>query len=288
MTRSDRGDVPARGAYGFRILDLESAGQHLHEVPENWPTLQIAFASSPSVGTVEAPGTIRIIDNRAELWLAEAGRITVLREPLTVRFETGVPLTPDAILHPFLGLPSAIAAWWLGRVSLHGGAFMHGGYAWGLLGDREAGKSATLAHLLQAGHTVLSDDILIVEGANLFAGPRSVDLRAASAPKLGGEDLGVIGNRARWRLRPPSGPAQAPLGGFVSLKWADTMEMLPLPAEARLQLLITSSALRPTEEQSLSLLELASLPAWELSRPCDLDQIPHVVDRLIAGLAVQN
>jgi hypothetical protein len=273
-----------RGAYGLRITGLEDADDHLPEVPASWPELHLEQASPVADREPEAPGTIRIERDRAELWLAEAGRILVRREPLTVSFATATPLSADAVLHPFLGLPAAIINRWLGRISLHGGAFAYRDHAWALLGNREAGKSATLGSLLKAGHHILSDDILVLAGTELFAGPRSIDLREDAGASVGGEALGVIGNRARWRLRPGAGPAAMPLGGLISLEWARDQAIEPIDTEARLRRLIGSSALRPDAASAPGLLELAALPAWRFARRRRLADIGGSIELLLATL----
>jgi hypothetical protein len=275
---------PALGAYGFRLAGLQDAEHHLHEVPPDWRQLTLSFERPACGEATRAPGTIDITDDRAELWLAEAGRIIVTRDPLSVRFQTATPLTTDAVLHPFLGLPAAIAARWLGRLSLHGGAFVHEGRAWGLLGEREAGKSATLAALLGAGVTVLSDDILIVEGIDVFAGPRSIDLRTEAAALIDAEPLGVVGNRERWRLRPRAAPARLPFGGFIELAWGRETRIEPMQARDRLERIVHSTALRPGPEQATAVLNLAALPAVRLTRRPDLSGLARQVDRLIAAL----
>ena len=101
---------------------------------------------------------------------------------------------------------AALAARWLRRESFHAGAVVVEGGAWAILGDKEAGKSSTLAHLALNGYTVLSDDVLVLERGSVFAGPRCIDLRAEPARRLGArEPLAVVGMRERFRIE--LGPA---------------------------------------------------------------------------------
>jgi hypothetical protein len=187
-------------------------------------------------------------------------------------------------VHPFLGLPAAIAARWLNRAAFHGGGFAFRGRAWGLLGDREAGKSTLLGQLLSAGVGVLCDDILVCERDRAYAGPRSIDVRADASAVVGGEQLGVVGNRPRWRLRPPAGPAVLPLGGLVKLEWGEPARMEPLDVPERLDLLVASSALRPTDQEAALLLDLMTVPAWRFVRPRALEQLEQVTRVLLAAL----
>jgi hypothetical protein len=273
----------AWGVYGLRISGLPDPERHLAAVPPSWPELALEFSQAP----IEDPrpaGTIELTEARAELWLAEAGRIALTRDPLAVRFTTPHRLTPDAVLHPFLGLPACIANRWFGRAALHGGAFRHGGVAWGLLGNREAGKSATLGQLLAEGVEVLSDDVLILDGERMYSGPRSVDLREDAAAVVGGEALGVVGNRERWRLRPAAGPACLPLGGFIRLEWGEETRIEPLPVQERLRTLVGSSALRPSAADAELVLDLVSRPAWRFVRPRRLDALGDQVSQLLAAL----
>ena len=272
-----------RGLYGFRLAGLDDGASQLPSVPAQWPLLTVVRRHGVPAEPAP-PGTFRVGDRHAELWLAEAGRIDISRDPLRVRFTTRERLTADAILHPFLGLPCAIAAGWLGRAALHGGAVVLGERAFALLGDREAGKSSTLGRLLADGHPVLADDIVVADGTEIFAGPACIDLRPEAAALLGGDPLGVVGNRDRWRLRPRPIAASAALGGLVELCWGPRIVLEPLSAEERLRLVIAASALRADATPPLAVLELAGLPGWRFTRPRDLDRLAQSTAQLVAGL----
>jgi hypothetical protein len=276
----------AFGAYGFRITGVPGLEHHLPQVPADWPELRLATeaVTDPEPEGAQPPGTIWIGEDSAELWLAEAGCVSLTRQPLSIRFATRAPLTPDAILHPFLALPAVIANRWHGRISLHGGAFLHDGVAWAVLGDREAGKSTTLGLLLRGGEQILADDIVVAEGASTFAGPRAVDLREDTAAQVGGEALGVVGNRSRWRMRPDVGPAQAPLGGLIELAWGERVAIEPLGPRQRLQRLIASAALIPAPAAATALLDLAGLPGLRFVRPRRLTGARDAVVRLLQDL----
>jgi hypothetical protein len=203
---------------------------------------------------------------------------------LTASILTSEPVDDDAVLHPYLGLPAAMASTWLGRHILHGAAFLDGGGAIALLGDKEAGKSSTLASALDLGRQALSDDVLILDGATLFSGPRCIDLRADAAVALGGEPLGIVGNRHRWRRRPTAGPAQAELRGVVHLEWGESLDVEPLDPGDRLRGLIASSFPLPRPGDELKLLALASLPTWRLSRPRGIEHLERSTRALLEAL----
>jgi hypothetical protein len=135
------------------------------------------------------------------------------------------------LVHPHLAPGAAVLARWLGRETLHAGAVLAGGGAWAMLGDRESGKSSTLDWLAAHGHPVLADDLLVLDGSDVLAGPRCIDLRADAAQRLGaGEPLGVVGTRERWRLRLGPLASSAPLRGWGILDWGDDVAVEPVRA----------------------------------------------------------
>jgi hypothetical protein len=200
-----------------------------------------------------------------------------------VRYRVPHPVRPDELVHPYLAPAAAVIARWMGRESMHAGAFAAGGQALGVVGTREAGKSSTLAWLAQAGVDVLCDDMLIVDGDAPVAGPRSIDLRADAAERLGaGEPIGMTGARERWRLRLGPTAGRPLLRGWVFLAWSDRVDVRALPAVERLPRLAAERGLRLPPARPEALLELTSLPAWELSRPRDWASLPEAADRLLA------
>lgn len=147
--------------------------------------------------------------DHAQLRLRNGGEIAIDRRAGRVVFRVPHPVRADELVHPYLAPAAAVIARWLGRESIHAGAFAGRDTAWGLVGGRGAGKSSTLAWLARAGMEVLCDDMLVLEGRTPLAGPRSVDLREDAAARLGaGEEIGLTGARERWRLQ--LGPVPCP------------------------------------------------------------------------------
>lgn len=276
--------APARGAYGFTLIGAETLPEGLVTAGPDWPRLQLLRERSDPDAERRAPGTMCVTETGAEVWLAGHDRIHVDRASLTARLKTDEPLSDEAMIHPYLALAAAFAASWLGRWVLHGGAFSHAGHAWGLLGDKGAGKSSTLAALLHAGRSVLSDDLLVVEGLRLFCGPRCIDLRREAAEMLGGTPIGVAGDRRRWRLRPGDVAPSMDLGGLVYLEWGESLRVEPLSPEERLDGVIRNSFSPPAPGQELGLLELAGLPAWRLVRPQRLEALEPATAHLLHAL----
>ena len=276
----------AKGAYGLAIEGIERPDL-LGPTEPDWPTLTVVRGGADPAPEAPSPrpGTVTLHDDHGEVWIGNGRRVVVERAPLTVRFPDGTPLSDDALVHPYLGLPAAFANRWLGRHVFHGGAFLSGGGAWALLGAKEGGKSSTLAWLLREGHAVLTDDLLVVAEGRVLAGPRCVDLREEAAGRFGGRELGMVGARPRWRLPAPEAPAAVPLRGFVELSWGDEVGLSPLDAGERLAGLVQSSAIRPDPRQAPAFFELAALPAWRFVRPARWEGFDEANERLLAALA---
>jgi len=270
------GRIP-QGAYGIRLSGLDGAAELLVDVDPEAP----AYAVAAEVGTSDAE-TERVDDREAVLRLRSGGDIRISRDEGRVRFRVPHPVRPDELVHPYLAPAAAVIARWMGRESMHAGAFTAGGVAVGVVGTREAGKSSTLAWLAAHGVDVLCDDMLIVDGDRPLPGPRSIDLRADAAERLGaGEAIGMTGARERWRLRLGPTDGAATLRGWVFLGWGDRVEARPLPGPERLARLAAERGLRLPPARPEALLELTSLPAWELSRPRDWASLPQAADLLL-------
>jgi hypothetical protein len=202
---------------------------------------------------------------------------------MRVTFKTRAPIDDEVLAHPNIAMPIAVASHWLERQVLHGAAVMLDGRAWGILGGKEAGKSTTAGWFHRHGHCVLSDDLLIIDGTVLFAGPRCIDLRAEAADALGGQAVDLIG-RPKWRLRPGTVPGSVPLGGFIHLEWGDEVLIESLGPVERLRRIVENFVLGPDLADAVAYLELAALPAYRFVRPRKIASIDvangQLLDRL--------
>jgi hypothetical protein len=265
------------GAYGIRLRGLDGAAELLVEVDRDAPLYTVAA----EVGEASEPGE-HVDETRARLRLRSGGEIAIEREAATVRYRVPHRVREDELVHPYLAPAAAVIGRWLGRESMHAGAFAVGGRALGVVGSREAGKSSTLAWLARAGVDVLCDDMLIVDGDRPFAGPRSIDLRADAAARLEvGEPIGMTGARERWRLVLGPTADSSRLVGWVFLAWGPRVQARPLPARERIPRLAAERGLRLPPVREDALLALASLPAWELSRPQAWESLPEAADLLL-------
>ena len=269
------------GAYGLALGGVEEAAPHLVVAEPEWPHFELAN----TVGHVERT-LDRINDDRALLRLRSGGEIRVTRADSSAEFVTPQPLTPAELVHPYLAPVAAVAARWFGRDSFHGGAFAVGHDVWAVLGDREGGKSTTLAWLAAQGVPILCDDLLVFESETIFAGPRMLDLRAEAAERLGaGSYLGVVGARERWRLLLGAPPTGARLRGWIFLAWSEGIAMERVPAASCLPRLFEHLGLRIPPTRPERLLELAALPAWEFRRPQGWDRFDEAGRTLLGALA---
>jgi hypothetical protein len=190
-----------------------------------------------------------------------------------------------ALVHPYLGAAASVVACWLGRESFHGGAFLSGGEAWGVLGSRTAGKSSLLAWLHREGRAIVADDLLVLDGLNVFAAPRTLDLRRETAEYLElGEPLGWVGARERWRIELAPVPPSVRLAGWISLAWGETVELVPLRGRERLSRLGAQLTIGELPTHAAALMELAGLPSFELRRPMDWEGFEAAGDALLGGL----
>ena len=274
---ADVGGGP-RGAYGLRITGIADARAVLGDAGPQWPPLHIEVQQGdPPVSREEVSA------DRAEIILKTGGRLTIDRRRAVARYEVPRQLTDDELIHPFLGPAAAMMSHWLGRCSFHAGAFVADGGAWAVVGEREAGKSSTLAHLAGQGHEIVADDILVVENGAVYAGPRAIDLRRDTAERLGlGTGLGVVGTRERWRIalaqvRPPV----LPLRGWIFLAWSDGPRLRRMSGSECLTQIIGNIGLRRTGSDPAALLELAALPAWDFGRPREWERMDETMERLL-------
>ena len=271
------GQAARSGAYGLRLSGLEEAAELLVPVAETAP----AYEVGSEVGT-PAPEPEFVDDDRAELLLRSGGRILIDRTAGQVSFVIPHEVRPDELVHPYLAPAAAVIGRWLGRESVHAGAFAIDGRVWGVVGEREAGKSSTLAWLALAGIDVLCDDMLIVDGRTPFRGPRSIDLRADAAERFeAGEAIGVTGARERWRLQLDQAPDGHTLAGWILLAWSEEIAVRALGAAERLQRLVPQRGVRLEPTRVEALLDLASLPTFEVSRPRSWESLPEAGKRLI-------
>ncbi|MEA2248305.1 MAG: hypothetical protein QOH46_2834 [Solirubrobacteraceae bacterium] len=241
------------GAYGVAFADL--GGPDSPEPPRTWPRWTVAQEIGPAD---DSPG-MDVWDDRARIGMPSVGEFRLDRERRHIVVRVRERWSAEVLLHPGLAPAASVIAHWMGRAGLHAAAVTVGGRAWGLLGDKGAGKSTTAANLVGLGCGLVTDDLLVVDDMEAFAGPAALDLREDVGPDHGGQPLGVIGGRERWRAPSRIDALSAPLGGWVQLAWSDdgatTCEEVGPPG--RVQALDRSTLLPP---EGAHLLRLADAP----------------------------
>jgi hypothetical protein len=263
------------GAYGLRVTGLEAARPLLVRAADDWPAFELW--NRVDAGPFEELDWVS--ETHAELRLRTGGRLYIDRRAGRAEFVTARPLGPQELVHPYLAPVAAIVAHWHGRESVHAGALAVDGRVWGVVGDRESGKSSTLARLALDGMDVVSDDLLILEGRRVLAGPRAIDLREEPAARLGvGASIGIAGARERWRVELGQVPEQLELEGWIHLAWGLRVEAVPVEGRERIERLLDQRGARLPSLSPAALLELASLPSWEVRRPQAWETLGEAAD----------
>jgi hypothetical protein len=222
-----------------------------------------------------------LTDEEADLELIGGGRLKMSRGSGEAHYFLGARPSDEDLLHPYLAPAAALFWQWSGREAIHAGAFASDAGAVLILGDKEAGKSTTLGWLAAVGGiTVLTDDLSVLDGAMVLAGPRSIDLRVEGVvPGLSGH-LVRSGERHRLRLSPA--PSSLPLAGVVVLDWGDTVELTPVPFAERMAHLARQRTFPTLTANPVGLLELASAPMVTARRPRDLAGLPDFCGSLLS------
>jgi hypothetical protein len=206
-------------------------------------------------------------------------------------------LSDDLLVHPYLGVVAGLASRLHGRDALHAGAFVVDGGAWLLFAGSMGGKSTMLAALSAAGAPILADDLAVIVGGRVQRGPRCVDLRHAlpPAPGPGGgvapavqamepTPLERVRGGARLRVSLPAAPVDAPLRGFVRLRFGATLALSVLPPAERLQAIAGQRTWTAIAADPHATLAAASLAAFELEQPMRIERVTDsaalLVDRL--------
>jgi hypothetical protein len=269
------------GLYGLVLPDLTNDRDLLVAAPAHWRPWTIIRRSEPAAAVDGL-----IARDVARLRLAPEGSVVIHRNTRSSVFTMARPPSDGELAHPYISATAAIAARWDGWHSFHAGGFVIGDRVWGVLGEREVGKSSLLAALATLGVPVMTDDVLVVREGNALAGPRCVDLRTGSAAGLGiGETIGVVGTRERWRVRLPPVAAELPLAGWLTLEWGDTTTFERITPGERFPRLLENLTVILEPPDPPTVLALASLPMVTLRRPRRLDELVGSAELLVAHLA---
>jgi hypothetical protein len=273
-----------RGAYGLHLPTI-AAQEWLNGAPMDWRTWTFASAPTQSVDSTEQVTEV-ITDAEATVRIAPTGYAHIDRGTATTTLHTPRPLSPEGMIHPHLGSTAVMNAYWAGYTTFHGGSFVLDGGVWALLGDRQQGKSSALAWLVRRGLPIFADDLLILDGDRALAGPRCLDLRREAAEYFGiGEPIGIVGTRHRWRYHLPPVPAALPFRGWVTLAWADDVDISLVPPADRLPHLLASRGLTLIPTDLHAWLDLIRFPLLILKRPNSWNELDGAMNGTLDRLA---
>lgn len=266
----------AEGAYGFKMSIPGDLSGWLVQAPADWPQITLETLQ-------EDPGELEEdeVFERFARFGQESGAVVTVAAEGTATWRSTDPIPADSMLHPGLALIAATFSRWRQEESFHAGAFVNDGRAWALCGDRGTGKSSLLAAVAHRGLPVLADDLVVLRGPKVMAGPRAIDLRGPS-PHTQDRELVPARYGDRVRLRLPACPPEAPLAGWILLSWGDALSMRPVPPSERLQRLAQQRYwLLPTNAPT-AFMDAAVLPMFELTRPHGWDVIDATLDALLS------
>jgi hypothetical protein len=229
--------------------------------------------------TESDPATLS--DHSADLPLLGGGRLRLTRGQPEAHYFLAQRPSDEDLLHPYVAPAAAVMWQWAGREAIHAGAFQAGAGAVLVLGDKEAGKSTTLGWLAtHGGVNVLTDDLAVLDGTQVLAGPRSIDLRPTA--ETTGQTLPLVRDGERHRLRLPAVDAALPLCGVVLLEWGPKIELAPVRFPERLPLISRQRTFPSLTPNAVTMLELGSAPTIWARRPQGLSGLaafgPALVD----------
>jgi hypothetical protein len=269
-----------RGAWGLQFPTITGLDSLLCECPSSWPAVTAHVRVEPN-----PPLRIEWGPDRACHPLLGGHQIEIRREPLAVDLVLARPTAPECVVAPHLTSAASTIATWMGRAAIHGGAFLYGGGAWVLLGDKGHGKSTTLGWLAKAGVPIVTDDLVVCDGGDVLAGPRCVDLRPEPAREMNaGRELGIVGTRERWRLDVPACPPNSRLRGWIFLEWGPEIAVQSLSPVERMSRLAQHRAIAVPWDDPAVLLDLAARPAFAWYRPKGWRNVEPAIATLLAQI----
>lgn len=269
------------GLYGYRLsLPDWIEAEDLARVDPVAPQVHV----SPREACVLEDRRLEDGDRLALAWKQGSG-FEVQRQRPQITIDSPEVAIEGALVHPLLTAPMSILARWRGDIALHAGAFFHAGGAWGLIGDKGDGKSTMLAGLGLRQIPLLTDDLLVLDGDVVRAGPACVDLRPDAARELGeGRLLGEIGGRERYRLSTLKGPARSQLRGFFVLAWAQepAVHVEQVGTGEAMRILYEHEHMKLKGAGDLDrIFDLLEKPMWRFTRPRSWEAAEEALDRIL-------
>lgn len=269
--------VGLQGAYGFSIHGLPAAGSLLGDAVHGWPDLRLDRTCQPATKAFHVDDEGMVVP----LGPDEAMVLEWASGRATLNVAGGLP--DHLMVHPYLAPVAAAFAWRRGCEVVHAGAFVAGGLVWGIVAEKEGGKSSVLAWLVSQGHAVFADDMVVLDAGRTYAGPRCIDLRHATVEHVADLPMIDLASRIdRQRVLLPPVASELPFGGWVLLTWGHELEVRRVPPAERIARLSPHRSIRLMPHEPAALVEAIAHPMWELARPRDWRAMPHAIDALLA------
>lgn len=259
------------GVYGLHLTGLGDVSRYVGAPLPGSPKLAIR----QQLGQAPEDAESRLFDDRAIIPLIENGLLEVFREPAVASFTMPRTLSDDELLHPWLVPAAATVSAWHGRRVMHGGLVSNGTKAVAIVGDKEGGKSTLLAWLaFEAGLSVMCDDLVVLDGERVFAGPACIDLRPGSVPHLP-EVVGstLVRDGTRLRVPLPKTPPVAEFMGVIVLEWSEHTAMPGVPPGERLTHVLPHALVEGIPSGVAGVLGFAQYRMWRLMRPKRWDSL---------------
>jgi hypothetical protein len=273
-----------RAAYGYLIAGIDGGDTLAVRGAQAWPVLRV----STGIESRDGARRVDLGPHRASIDTL-TGRLLLEREPVRMTVLADRRLPDADLVHPCLWPAAAVFARWRGLETLHGGAFVDGrGGAWAVLGDRGAGKSSLLAALAVAGHDVVADDLLVLDGGDCFAGPRCVDLRPDAASELGLHALPSVRSTRRRRLALAPCDGRFTVRGCVYLEWGERVAVEPLAPAEHLGVLTGQRRIAGLGANVQQLIGLSGLPAFRMRRPKALGSVHATREALVEAVSAPH
>jgi len=268
-------------AYGLRWGGVADEALSVRDC-SHWPLVSIEHKHTDDLGA----GELEVSPDFASIRTL-AARLVLDRLGASMEVRSIEPVPVSDVIHPALWPAAAVFARWHGHETFHAGAISFDGRsAWGVLGDRGAGKSSLLAALALGSVQVLADDLIVVAGQRCFAGPRCIDLRPDAAAALGiTADTSLVRSTQRRRMSLPPCNGEYALRGFIELRWGDDVRSERLLPAERFPLLIDHRRVAALGADFEHLLDLVALPAMRLYRPREWRSPERIVAELRRSLS---
>lgn len=311
LARDPRRQPAAEPAHRYRAFGLAIASDvplpELVPAPDGPVDLAIRLVDTGrAFPDPDTPGEFRFGDDDCFLFYPQIGAFRVV-PPGLIEIEPRPGIAPALVCFPLLGPVIALLLQARGHFLLHGSALDVNGRACGFLGDKGAGKSTTAGAFLRAGHSLLTDDIIAIEGLERGEGrikpafPQLKLTREASA-EVGSANIterpGVPLVREKQRYLLGTGFAEAELAPdtFFLLRRGGELAVQHLDAKLRMKAFLRFSygtrfgmaaitpAMAARHARQCSALANTARAAI-LTVPDDLKGLSRVVDFVAADIA---